>query len=449
MNGLVAVLAFIVTLGILVTVHEYGHYWVAKRCGVKVLTFSIGFGKALFRWQRGETTWQVGSIPLGGYVRMLDEREGSVPAADLDRAFNRQHPLKKMAVVVAGPAANLVLALLFYWLLFMAGVTTLSADLVGVSAGSPAARAGLHEGDRVTLIGTTTVRSFDDVQTGLLDSVSQEVPFNMVVLRNGQEVTVHVDPLALGISKVDEGTLDHFGVWPVRFLPKIAQVEPNSAAAAAGLKVGDTIVTMDGQPVSSFTQLPARLDRNPHSLMQLTVRRDGSVLSVPVQPRVVTEKGKQIGRLGVAGTVDEAAWARNRTKVSYGPVEAFKEAVNKAWNTIRLNGVLFARMVTGHVSASQVGGPITIAKMAGQSAQAGLEPFVETLALVSLSLAILNLLPVPLLDGGHLMYHAAELLTGRPVSATVEAVGMRLGLLFLAGLMALALYNDFYRLITG
>ena len=449
MNGLVAVLAFIVTLGILVTVHEYGHYWVAKRCGIKVLTFSIGFGKAIYRWQRGETIWQLGSIPLGGYVRMLDEREGSVPAADLDRAFNRQHPLKKMAVVVAGPAANLILALLFYWVLFMAGVTTLTPEIADVTANSPASHVGIHRGDRVTRIADTPVRTYDDIQSGMLDAASKGVPFDIYVLRNDQSVTVHIDPVATGISNVDADTLDRFGISPARILPVVSQVEPGSAAAVAGLKAGDQLLTLDNIPLSSWSQLPARLIKDPASPVHLTLRRNGEVQSMVIQPRLITEKGKQIGRLGVVGTRDDAAWARQITQLRYGPIEAFGEAVNQAWNTIRLNGVLFGRMITGHVSASQVGGPLTIAKMAGQSAQAGLEPFIDTLAVISLSLAILNLLPVPLLDGGHLMYHAAELLTGRPVSATVEAVGMRLGLLFLAGLMALALYNDFYRLITG
>lgn len=329
MNGLVAALSFIVTLGILVTVHEFGHYWVARRCGVKVLTFSIGFGKALYRWQRGETTWQIAAIPLGGYVRMLDEREAPVAAADLDRAFNRQHPLKKMAVVVAGPAANLLLALLFYWVLFMVGVSTLAPVVGDVAVDTVASHVGIRVGDRIQRIDQTPVRNWDDIQTGLLDAASQGKKFSVQLQRNGRDVAVSIDPVAFGIESVDADTLSKLGVSPMHIVPQVSEVSPGSAAARAGIQQGDLLQSLDGQALTSWSMLQHRLAQAAGAPLRVGLLRHGQHLEVIAHPDVVTEKGKQIGRLGIAPTPDEQQWASQQMKMRYGPVAALGAAVNK------------------------------------------------------------------------------------------------------------------------
>lgn len=449
MNGLISLLAFIVTLGILVTVHEYGHYWVARRCGIKVLTFSIGFGKKLLSWQRGDTTWQLAAIPLGGYVRMLDEREAPVDDADLSRSFNQQHPLKKMAVAVAGPAANLILALLFYWILFLSGVSTLKPVVADVVSGSPAQLAGIRAGDRIDSVAGEPVASWDDLLGQMIDASSSGVPFDMVLRGASGDATVRVDPVKASISNVDADLLDRFGISPLPIIPVVSQVEPGSAAAQAGIRAGDKLSLINGKPLDSWTTLQQTLIKHPDQPLQLTVIRAGAPLVMTLTPHVLELKGKRIGRVGLAPTLDPQRWDAQQMQLRYGPLDAMAASWSKAWGTVGFTLRMFGRMLTGQVSTSQIGGPVTLATVAGRSAQMGLEPFISTLALISLSLAVLNLLPVPLLDGGHLMYHTAELVTGRPVPERVQAFGMRLGLAFLAGLMALALYNDFFRLISG
>ncbi len=449
MSVLISVLAFVVTIGILVTFHELGHYWVARRCGIKVLTFSIGFGKKLLSWQRGETTWQLAAVPLGGYVRMLDERERPVEPEDLPRSFNQQHPLKKMAVAVAGPAANLLLALLFYWVLFISGVTTLKPVLADVTQGSPAQQIGLRAGDRIDAIDNKPVKTWDDLAEFLIDAASRHEPFELAVHSQSGDATIAVDPARTNLGEIDAGLIDRFGISPLPITAVIGQVAPDSAAAAADIKPGDRIVSVNGKPMQSWSVLQQAVMRYPVVPVNLVLERRGQTLNKVVMPHEVVVKGEHIGQLGLAPRLDEARWSAQQMQLRYGPVEAVGAAWNKVIDTIKFTLQMFGRMIVGHVSVKQIGGPVTLADMAGRSAQMGLLPFIETLARISLSLAVLNLLPVPLLDGGHLLYHTAELVTGRPVPERVQAFGMRLGLAFIAGLMALALYNDFFRLISG
>ncbi|GGP18751.1 RIP metalloprotease RseP [Silvimonas iriomotensis] len=449
MSVLISILAFVVTIGILVTFHELGHYWVAKRCGIKVLTFSIGFGKKLLSWQRGETTWQLAAVPLGGYVRMLDERERPVTPEELPRSFNQQHPLKKMAVAAAGPVANLLLALLFYWVLFVSGVTTLKPVLADVTAGSVAQQIGLRAGDRIDAIGNRPVNTWDDLAENLIDSASKHEPFDIAVHSQSGDVTLPVDPARTSLGEIDANLIDRFGISPLPITTVIGQVAPDSAAAQADIKAGDRIVSLNGKPLQSWSALQQAVAHYPIQPVQLVLDRHGEHISKTVTPHEIVVKGQHIGQLGLAPRLDEARWKAQQMQLRYGPVDAIGAAATKVVDTVKFILQMFGRMIVGHVSVKQIGGPVTLADLAGRSAEMGLLPFIENLARISLSLAVLNLLPVPLLDGGHLMYHTAELVTGRPVPERVQAFGMRLGLAFIAGLMALALYNDFFRLISG
>ncbi|GHD60181.1 RIP metalloprotease RseP [Jeongeupia chitinilytica] len=446
---LLTILAFVVTLGVLVTVHEWGHYWVARRCGVKVLTFSIGFGKPLLRWRRGDEQWQLAAIPLGGFVRMLDEREAPVSSGEMSQAFNRQHPLKKILIVVAGPLANLVLAMLLYAGLYVHGVDAIRPIAGQVTPASIADRAGFRPGDEIVSIADRPVASWDEAFVALLDVAGSAVPARVEVRDADARVVERLLPLAeLGREVYEPRLLIRLGFTPYPLTTVIARVEPESAAAKAGLRAGDAIVSLDGQVLRQWSSLQAALQRGPIPL-DLVVRRDGVERSIVVTPAAVDVQGHRIGRLGLEPTIDEQLWQKYQVRLQYPPVQALSAAVDKIVIQTRLTLAMFGRMIVGKASLDQVSGPLTIATYAGESARLGLGNFIEYLALISLSLAVLNLLPVPLLDGGHLLYHVVELLTGRPVSPQVEAIGQRIGLTLLLALMALALFNDIHRLFLG
>ncbi|WP_168163778.1 RIP metalloprotease RseP [Jeongeupia sp. USM3] len=446
---LLTVLAFIVTLGVLVTVHEWGHYWVARRCGVKVLTFSIGFGKPLLRWRRGDENWQLAAIPLGGYVRMLDEREAPIPPQDAGLAFNRQHPFKKILIVVAGPLANLILAGLLYAGLYVHGVDAIRPVAGQVLPASIAERAGFRPGDLLVAVADRPVASWDEAFVALLDAAGDDAPVAVRVRDAQGRESERTLPLAeLGRSVYEPRLLIRLGFSPYPLTTTIERVEPGSAADAAGLRAGDVIVTLDQRALAQWGQLQSVLQEGAAPLT-LGVLRDGTVRALTVVPKAVGVGGRTIGRLGLEPAVDKQAWQAAQVRLQYAPLGAVSAAVEKIAIQTRLTLSMFGRMIVGKASLDQVSGPLTIATYAGESARLGLSTYIEYLALISLSLAVLNLLPVPLLDGGHLLYHVVELLTGRPVSPQVEAIGQRIGLTLLFALMALALFNDIHRLFLG
>ncbi|WP_432720671.1 RIP metalloprotease RseP [Jeongeupia wiesaeckerbachi] len=446
---LLTIFAFVVTLGVLVTVHEWGHYWVARRCGVKVLTFSIGFGKPLLRWQRGDESWQLAAIPLGGFVRMLDEREAPVSPHEVSQAFNRQHPFKKILIVVAGPLANLVLALLLYAGLYAYGVDAIRPIAGQVTPASIADRAGFRPGDEILSINARPVASWDEAFVSLLDAAGDATPVQVGVRNADAQTVVRSLPLSeLGRAVYEPRLLVRLGFTPYPLTTTIARVEPGGAAASVGLKAGDRLVSLDGKPLAQWADLQAALQRGTQSLT-LGVRRGEELRQVIVAPASIEVSGRKIGRLGLEPAVDEQLWQRYQVRLQYPPLQAFTAASEKIAIQTKLTLAMFGRMIVGKASLDQVSGPLTIATYAGESARLGLSNFIEYLALISLSLAVLNLLPVPLLDGGHLLYHVVELLTGRPVSPQVEAIGQRVGLTLLLALMALALFNDIHRLFLG
>ncbi len=448
---MLTLLAFLLAIGVLVTIHELGHFVVARLCGVKVLRFSLGFGSPLLSRRIGETEWVICPVPLGGYVRMLDEREGQVATEDLPRAFNRQPVLKRMAIVVAGPLANLLLAVLLYWVVVAQGVTDIRPTIGTVIAESPAAQAGFREGDRITAVGATPVRNWQELRVAMaeqLGTLSTPVRFEVKDAAGTAAVRVLDTPkLAARFSaELASGTI---GIAPMKLLPVIGAVEAQGAAATAGLRVGDRLLALDGKPVANWAGWVEIIRNSPGKALTVTVRRDGANRDVVVRPTSVAGEFGFVGKVGVAPQQDEA-WMRSLSYTHhYSFAAAGGEAVEKTLDTAWMSLRFLGRMLIGQASLDNLSGPLTIAAVAGQTARQGWITYLEFMALISISIGVLNLLPIPVLDGGHLMYYTAELIKGRPLSERVQLMGQKIGFALLASLMAFALLNDISRLFGG
>ncbi len=444
-------LAFLVAIGVLVTFHELGHYWVARLCGVKVLRFSVGFGAPLFTFRRGDTEWAISPIPLGGYVRMLDEREMDVAPEERHLAFNTQSVYKRMAIVAAGPLANLVLAVLFYWVVIAGGVTQLLPQVGTVITPSLAASAGFQPGDRVLSVNKQPVADWQQLRLALVDAVgSGDVPLRLQV-KTAQSATVlrSIDP-----AQADEDSLKALeqgnpGFMPMRYLPAIGGIEEGGVAARAGLKAGDKLLAADGKPLGSWDAWVKLIHESPGKELQIRIERDGKPLDMKLRPATVADGDVMIGRIGAAPLPD-AAWMKqlafvHKPAVAEAGVEALRKMSDTAWMSLKFLG----RMVIGQASLDNLSGPLTIASIAGQTAREGWSPYLEFLALISVSIGVLNLLPIPVLDGGHLMYYVAELVKGRPLSERAQLFGQKIGFILLASLMLFAVLNDISRLFGG
>jgi regulator of sigma E protease len=449
-------LPFAVGLGILIAVHEYGHYWVARRCGVKVLRFSIGFGRPLLRWRAGAdaTEWALGAFPLGGYVKMLDEREAPVAPHELHRAFNRQPVGRRMAIVAAGPFANLLLAIVLYWGLNVVGVEELRARIGLVEGPTAAASAGFADGDLVTRVGDDDIKSWQDLRWAVLRHALDDDGRVAVEVERDGSVARRLDLDLTGFELVEGGPdiLLQVGLQPYRLeIPAVVgRLVSGGPAERAGLREGDRVVAIDRQPVDTWQQMVERIRPAAGTPLALTVERAGARLTVDVIPEAATDKkGQQFGRIGVA--VAESAVGRDAlfTTVRYGPVEGLWRAMRQTWETSTLSLSMMGRMLTGEISWKNLSGPVTIADYAGQSARMGLDHYLKFLALISISLGVLNLLPIPVLDGGHLLYYSIELVKGGPIPERLMEIGQQIGLALLVMLMAFALYNDISRLISG
>jgi regulator of sigma E protease len=446
-------LAFAVTLGILVVIHEFGHYAIARACGVKILRFSVGFGPVIAkRLDRNGTEWALSAVPLGGYVKMVDEREGEVAIDDLPHAFNRKPVAQRMAIVVAGPVANLLLAVLLYWALFIGGITVLKPIVGTPTAGTPAAQAGFQNGQTVTAINGEPVEDWQDMYWQMLKR-GIENPVMSVETRDtaGHIENLHLDVTGIDLTDSEQDPLTHIGL--IRYLPELApvvgQIVAGGRAEMAGMRTGDRIEAINGQPVRVWDDMVKTIKANPDKQLTLTLSRAGSPLELNVTPAASQESGQTIGRIGAGPQVDEAIFAPLQAEIRFGPVAAMKRAVYKTWDLSTFSLEMMGRLVIGHASLKNISGPVTIADYAGRSAEAGPSAFIAFLALISVSLGVLNLLPIPLLDGGHLLYYFVEFLTGRPVSDSVQEIGQKIGAALLATLMIFALFNDFHRLITG
>jgi len=454
MNLAYTVIAFVVALGALIVVHELGHYVVARWCGVKVLRFSVGFGRALVsrRFGPDQTEWVIAAIPLGGYVKMVDEREGEVAPTDLPRAFNRQRLGKRFAIVSAGPIANFLLAIALYWVLFVAGIPEAKPIVAAPEAGTLASQAGIARGDTIRAINGEPVVSWQDVRWRLLQLAFDKQPAKLEILdaRNAIEWRT-LDLARLSSDEVEGDLLARMGLKLYRpdVLPIIGKVVPRSVAEQAGLAAGDRIIAVDDAPVPTWDALVAKVRSSPGQVLAMEVMRDGTVRRIELVPETANEAHGPIGRIGAAPRVDTDALASYYLEVRYGPVEALGRALAKTWDMSIFSLRMLGKMIVGEVSWRNLSGPVTIADYAGQSAQLGLIPYLSFLALISISLGVLNLLPIPLLDGGHLMYYAIELLKGSPVSERMMEIGQRAGLAVLLLLMAFAFYNDINRLLSG
>lgn len=450
---MLTLLAFLVTLGVLITVHEFGHFLTARLCGVKVLQFSIGFGKPLLsrRMGRDGTEFILAALPLGGYVRMLDEREAPVAQADLPRAFNRQRVWKRMLIVLAGPVANFLLAVLLYWALFMSGVTGIKPILGEVTEGSAAARASMKQGELIQTIADVPVRSWQEARWVLLQQ-SLKTSHVEVVSLIGNEIHHHRLDLS-GLAQADpaQDVLSHLGLAVYRppMPARVGEVLDDGAAARDGLLPGDEILAVDGVAIAHWEDFVDIVRNNPGRKLVLKISRAGQTMSLRLTPDSVRENGESVGRIGAVYRVDQQEIDRLLVQVHYPALPAAWHALEKTWDTAVFSLKMLGSMLTGAVSWKGVSGPVTIATYAGQSAQYGLQSFLSFLALVSISLGVINLLPVPVLDGGHLMYYMVEIFKGSPVSERTMEIGQKIGMLLLAALMAAALYNDLNRLITG
>jgi regulator of sigma E protease len=455
---MMTLLAFVVAVVLLVMFHEYGHYWVARRCGVKVLVFSLGFGKVLYRkrFANSETEWVISAIPLGGYVKMLDEREGEVAPSELHRAFNRKPVLQRMAIVVAGPLANFILAILLYWVLFMHGIEGLKPVLGDVPAGTPAAVAQMHKGETILSVDDVAIPSWQELRWTLMTLALKRVKGRQDVVEveatdGGVTVRHRLDISGILISDLQGEFLEKLGLHTEQpeIAPVIGMLTEKGVAKQAGFEVGDLILRADGLPVQSWGQLVELVRTHPKRALRMDIQRGQRALSLEVTPEAVAESGGTIGRIGAAPKFDQKAWQSMTTTVRYGPMDALGESVVKTWQTSAISLKMLAKMVVGEVSVKNLSGPVTIADYAGQSAHMGLIAYLGFLALISISLGVLNLLPVPLLDGGHLLYYVAESIKGSPVSEQAWENGQRVGIALLGTLMVLAFYNDINRLISG
>jgi regulator of sigma E protease len=450
MSVLHTLLWFLVAIGILVVVHEFGHYVAARLAGVKVLRFSVGFGKPLLsrRFGRDQTEWTLAMLPFGGYVKMLDEREGKVPAAEAHRSFNRATVWRRIGIVAAGPIANFLLAMVFYWALFVNGLPAMKPLIGEPPAGTPAAHAGLVAGDEIRRVNGADTPSFQDLRLNLLRAGVTGGPLTLD-LADGRSVRFDAPPMET--ENLERDTLRPLGIvrYDPEIEPVIGAVLPAGAAARAGFQAGDRLIAADGHAVANWQAWVKLIRQHPAKSLRIEYEREGRRGELIVVPDAVDEAGQRIGKIGAAPRVDESVMASLMTEVRYGPIEALWQGAAKTWEMSVFTLEMMGRMVLGQVSWKNLSGPLTIADYAGQSATLGWISFVGFLALVSVSLGVLNLLPIPLLDGGHLMYYVAEVLTGRPVSERAMEIGSRIGMTLLLLLMSFAVYNDLQRLIGG
>ncbi len=470
------VIAMLVTLGILVTFHEYGHFWVARKCGVKVEKFSIGFGKPLFRW-RGKnvpaqatgnsnevleeepgTEFVIAALPLGGYVKMLGEQNLQVPEHQKKFAFNHKPLSQKAAIVAAGPAANFLLAILLYWIMFMSGIRDFAPIVGQIDEASSAEVAGLQYGDEIIEVDGKETRTWQDVRKQLLDRLGESGNLRLTVINEestqSRDLTITLQDWLQGATEPD--VLGSLGITPI-FMdipPRIGQLEADGRALDAGFESGDLVLSVNGQVVDGWDEWVAFIRESPEQSLNVLIERDESTLELYLTPAtrrdennevLLDENGRPQGYIGAAVELPVLPQEMIR-EIKFNPFTALVEAVKETWENSVFVLVAIKKMIIGLMSVNNISGPITIAKIAGDSASDGLEYFIGFLAILSISLGVMNLLPIPVLDGGHLFYYAIEAISRKPLPDYVQEMGLRFGLIIIAGIMFIAFYNDINRL---
>ena len=454
MNLLVTIVAFVIALGVLIVIHEYGHFIAARLCGVKVLRFSVGFGKPLWvrRAGRDRTEWVIAALPLGGYLKMLDEREGPVPEKELPRSFGRQSVWRRIAIVAAGPAANLALAVILYWVLFVNGVQEAKPIVAAPDPGTAAAASGLQRGATILKINEENVQTWQEVRWRLLRAAIERDVVRLEVIDERRNISFHtLDLAAFDMQGFQGDPLAGIGLKLYRpvVLPVIGKVVPGGVAERSGLRAGDEILSIERDPVQDWEQFVMAVRAHPAVPVRLGLRRGAQDLVIELVPEPVEGGGTRIGRIGAGPKIDPRDLQSLLVTVQYDPLTSARLAFARTWDTAAFSMRMLGKMVVGEVSWKNLSGPVTIADYAGQSAQLGASAYLSFLALISISLGVLNLLPIPLLDGGHLMYYTIEILKGSPVSERVVELGQRVGLTVLLFLMAFAFYNDINRLLSS
>ncbi|MCJ8160664.1 RIP metalloprotease RseP [Acinetobacter zhairhuonensis] len=451
MNALFIIVAAILLLGPLIAIHEFGHYFVARKLGVKVLVYSIGFGPTVLKWtsKKSGIQYQLSALPLGGYVKMLDEREGNVAEADLPYAFNRQHPWKRIAIVAAGPLINLIFAVLLFWVLFLPAQEQLNTRVGKVLINSPAATVQMQVGDKITAVDGAKTTTWEQLNFALVDRAGETGVIHIDADRNGQLKSFEL-PIQNFLKDQNQSPLDSLGFIPYRpHIPAtVMKLSEDGAAIRQGMKEGDRIVAIDGVKMKDWFDVVEVVQASPEKLLKIDVLRQNQLVHLEVMPQGKRDNmGNVSGVLGVQNNPGKVVIPQEyKQTIQYGPVEAFGKAFDKTGqiSTMILNSIV--KMVRGLIGLENLSGPITIAKVAGQSAEMGWQTFISFMALMSVSLGILNLLPIPMLDGGHLVYYFIELIRGKPVSEQIQLVGLKIGMVLLGSMMLLALFNDFMRL---
>jgi len=444
-------LAFIVAVGALIVVHEFGHFWVARSLGIKVLRFSVGFGKPLWtkRFGADQTEFVLAAIPLGGYVKMLDEREGEVARSERERAFNRQPVSKRIAVVIAGPLFNFLFALVAFWLVYMTGVDGLRPVIGRVMAGSIAEQAGLRSGDEVLAIDGMKVQSWDQRRIYLFErALARDAVTIEVRDRDGRVGSHRLDLASIPVSQINSSLIER-GIGLVGYLPPqllVVGALQDGPAKRAGVRVGDRLLGIEDQTIDSWETLARFVNAHPGEPLRFRLERDGRPLDLTITPDKVEHNGRTIGRVFIYPKFAEMP-PEMRVTVRLGPLEGVGEGLRHVWTSSRVIVEMLYEMLRLEASTSNISGPITIAQYAGYSARIGLDQFILFLVAISISLGVLNLLPIPVLDGGHLLYYLVEGVKGSPLSERTMAIGQQLGIAILLALMVLAFYNDIMRLL--
>jgi len=452
-NVVFSALAFLVALGLLITIHEYGHFWVARRVGVKVLRFAVGFGKPLYtrHGKVDDTEYVVGAIPLGGYVKMLDEREFPVADSEKHRAFNQKPLWARAAVVIAGPMANFLLAIVAYWVVMMIGISGI-APLDGAPIqGSAAAAAGFTYEDRILSVNGRQTQTWTDARIALLESsMNSSEPLEITVEdAQGRQLIRELAVSEEQMLNADGDAVANLGfrAWWPEVKPVIGQVVDGGAAEAAGLLAGDEVVSVDGKAIDTWRSLVRIVQPNAGVALELAVIRASETLSITLTPEPFDIGSEVVGRIGVMETQSAELSKKASVVVKHGPVAALGEAFVRTWDMSALTLRMLGKLLLGKASLDNISGPISIAQYAGQSASIGIDHYINFIALISISLAVLNLLPIPMLDGGHLLYFAAEAIRGKPLPDSVQIWGQKIGIAVLGALMFLAFFNDIGRLI--